>query len=195
VKTLWVSVISLSLILSLIGCDTDRYEIKQDELGRTIRLDKRTGEIAVLTGDKLIAVKTPEEEEAERKILSKLIDWGDLQMKFGDIKVNLKTSWRAGSLHYIFSVSTTTEKIKKAKTRHDFLRAYGYKGGELESYNILLLDHNDFKLCEMKIYVTSMIELVNEKGDVWELESKSSGSCSADNYRNAAYWNLTWFAK
>jgi hypothetical protein len=55
------------LAIALQSCDQlpgkDRYEIKQDSSGRTIRLDKQTGEISILEGDKL----TPIQEEADKK--------------------------------------------------------------------------------------------------------------------------------
>jgi hypothetical protein len=33
------------------SCDQNHYEIKEDKTGRIVRLDRRTGEVAVLEGD------------------------------------------------------------------------------------------------------------------------------------------------
>jgi hypothetical protein len=38
----------------------DRFELKHDERGRVVRLDKTTGEMAIVTGDRLIPVKSPD---------------------------------------------------------------------------------------------------------------------------------------
>src|SRR6266567_8960601 len=54
-----------------IGCDKsgnsifdgERYELKQDKIGRTIRLDRRTGKIAVLDGDTLVDLDAPLDEK------------------------------------------------------------------------------------------------------------------------------------
>jgi len=51
------------LSLGLTACDElerrygTRYELKQDEQGRMIRLDKRTGEVAIVEGDRLVPLK------------------------------------------------------------------------------------------------------------------------------------------
>ena len=41
--------------------DDSRYELRQDAQGRTIRLDKVTGEVAIVQGERLIAVKPSNE--------------------------------------------------------------------------------------------------------------------------------------
>ena len=46
-----------------LACDQNRYELKDDRSGRTIRLDKRTGEIVVIAGDRLTRLKSVEEQD------------------------------------------------------------------------------------------------------------------------------------
>jgi len=45
------------VLFMLTGCDVGRYEIKEDKSGRTIRLDKWTGEITIIAGDRLVTFR------------------------------------------------------------------------------------------------------------------------------------------
>jgi hypothetical protein len=51
----------LSFLLT--GCN--QYEVSKDSQGRTIRLNKSTGEVTVIEGGKLIVPKTEEQVKAE----------------------------------------------------------------------------------------------------------------------------------
>src|SRR5262245_2789159 len=63
-----LSVLFVTLLaFSLAGCDQlgGRYELSKDSKGRTIRLDKRTGEMVIVDGDKIVSLK--EASEVDRK--------------------------------------------------------------------------------------------------------------------------------
>ena len=45
--------------------DQNRYGIKNGKAGRLVRLDRRTGEVAVLQGDKVVSVKAHADEPIE----------------------------------------------------------------------------------------------------------------------------------
>lgn len=40
--------VTLCLTVLAIACSGDRYELSKDSRGRTVRLDKKTGEVAIL---------------------------------------------------------------------------------------------------------------------------------------------------
>ncbi len=188
-------VIGLSLILSLNGCDADRYEIKQDHEGRTIRLDKRTGEIAILKKDTLIVVKTPEENKAEAEILLQPKDWGEIPAKqLGDFKVNLITSWRKMLPHYIFFISPAQEELKNVTTKESFMRAYGFKGDVLKPLLVDLEDKYGFKLCSIEIPFKGggLTRMIDDEGRIARLEANGVFLCSREDYSNVSSWALRW---
>ena len=57
--------ILLLSLFALSSCDQfgNRYEISKDQKGRTVRLDKRTGEIAIVEDDKILLLKDAKEFE------------------------------------------------------------------------------------------------------------------------------------
>lgn len=63
------SVIVVALLV-LAGC----YEMKQDDKGRTVKVNKITGELSVIDGDKIIKLKNEKEVKAEQEEAKKLGD-------------------------------------------------------------------------------------------------------------------------
>jgi hypothetical protein len=64
-STLVLVVIAL---LSITACSSNRYEIIQDKQGRILRLDRRTGEVALIRGNTVIKLKSAEEQEAKKEV-------------------------------------------------------------------------------------------------------------------------------
>lgn len=101
------ALIAMWCALALTSCG-DRYELAQDKEGRTIRLDKRTGEVAVIVGDRLVIAKTPEQVEAEEtdarqeaEVLGSPKNWPQQTLKqIGVTTASLTTAWKDGSLRY-----------------------------------------------------------------------------------------------
>lgn len=52
------------LLIVLVAC-TDRYQLAQDKEGRTIRLDRQTGEVAILSDGRLVVAKNEQQQAAE----------------------------------------------------------------------------------------------------------------------------------
>ena len=60
----------IAFILALIffvSCSSSRYELKESGKGGFLRLDKKTGEVAILSNGGLHRLKSVEEVEAEKK--------------------------------------------------------------------------------------------------------------------------------
>lgn len=63
------ALILATLTIGLSACDqisTSRYEITKDQSGRTLRLDKRTGEIAVVEGERIAPIGDAKTVDAEK---------------------------------------------------------------------------------------------------------------------------------
>ena len=78
----------------------DRYQLEQDSLGRMFRLDKQTGEVAVLENGRLVPIITP----TEAATLAAPKDWSIVAS--GDIGVEsayLRTRWSEGFMDYQLS--------------------------------------------------------------------------------------------
>jgi len=91
----------LSIIVIFIFTGCSLYETKEDKQGRTILVNKITGEIAIIDGDKIIKVKSDKEiakEKASEDLLGITKVWDT--MLFNNIPVELKTKWSNGNMSY-----------------------------------------------------------------------------------------------
>ncbi len=106
---LLISLTMVALFVAGLGaCDQlpggSRYEVVVDKNGRTIRLDKKTGEITIIEDDKLISPKSAAEADqakrSERLALAKEKTFPPKTIKHMFIEVKLSTSWQDGNVYY-----------------------------------------------------------------------------------------------
>lgn len=182
--------------LAVVGCDDDtrqrlglssgRYELKQDKDGRTIRLDRTTGEMAVLQGDVLVAVKTPEVQAADRAAVAQLgtaYRWPPIELpNLGKgTTAYLSTLWRDNQLLYQFAVSAS-----------DAMRPIFSKAVPLEHFSIEFADKDGFEVLEIPIPLKSLTQSVDEHDKPTLYTRNAAVECSRDNYQLAVSWNVSW---
>lgn len=175
--------------LALASCGGDQYELTQDKRGRTIRLDKRTGEVAVVAGDRLNVLKTPEQVEADEavvreqaKALGSPKTWPPKDFKqIGVTNATLKTVWKDGRLRYqlqLFPAPKNYENYDKNKsTLFSTLKFY---------------DGSGFEVISVDLNRSDLVGIVDEKGDWVGLYANTSTSCSQSDYQALARWHLFW---
>lgn len=171
------------IVLALVGCQAqDSFEMSKDAQGRTVRLNKRTGEIAVVGEDRLQILKTPSDvaaEEAMSQNLSKPIVWPAVEIPQLGTTTSLTTIWRDGQLSYRFHVNAST-KLKKPVI---------YTG---EWFLINLQDGNGFVIKELKVNFGTMSTIVDKDGKPMSYEMNDSQEMKSSTYQNIKTWNIQW---
>jgi hypothetical protein len=170
---------------AIAGCgDSDRYEMSKDAQGRTVRLDKKTGEIAVIGNDRVITLKSDKDAEAEKKSALDLHtprSWSDVDIpQLGNVKAALSTSWRDGRTLYRFTVKPISKDLAAAQKKY------------MATLTLKLFDANGFVLARIPVIVGSMSRVVNDKGESIELSSNDSIEMSQDTYSSLVGWNVAW---
>ena len=177
-------------IICLFCVACSRYEMKEDKAGRTIRIDHWTGEVTVIAGDRMIKVKTQEEQDADDKkqaasvaALANPKYWSAVPLPaLGGGTATLKTSWRNGTMFYQFSLNPLPKKVEQARARNSYI----------DSFNLIFYDSAGFKIKEISIHLSSMTADVDTTGKIYALDMDDSEMFSEDDYRHLSTWNLGW---
>lgn len=167
--------IGLSLVLA--GC----YEMKHDDKGRTVKINKITGEVSVIEGDKIIKLKDEKDAKAEQEATRKLGEpkvWANIPLSIvGGANARLITKWSDGNIYFQFFVDKN-------------LRG---KGKYFANLNVQLHDNAEFLIEEIPIPVSSMTGQVGADGKIIEsMEYKGKKPMSEDTYKKLKIWNVTW---
>jgi len=192
----------LVLALPLVACQNEnRYELSKDSAGHTIRLDKRTGEIAVVEGDQISTLKDAAQVEAKRASksaeLGKLRTWTPNDFANFGGRAFLATSWRDGKLLYNLRIVSLSE-LKAFETWHSKAPLPDTTAKKREdmakimphAYTIELSDSDGFHIQE--ILARPMTEIVDNDGHPDHLEHKDSIPMTAEDYQRIARWELSW---
>lgn len=166
------------------GSSSDTFEMKQDKDGRTVRLNRNTGEMTVLEGTVLVPVKTPEDaarDASAARLLAEAKDWPPVELIGKDTTTYLKTSWRDGQLFYQFWVRATP-RIKTLRARSPFGRYFQAQ----------LVDAQGFNVISIRVPLNEFTGSVNDTGEVEWFSANASIPCSDDTYRSAASWTVEW---
>ena len=101
-----ITVALLGCLSLLTSCDQigNRYEITKDQSGRTLRLDKRTGEVAVIEGERIVPIRSAKDADAEKQIVVKSLadakSFPSIELHPFGLNAELQTSWQDGKLRY-----------------------------------------------------------------------------------------------
>ena len=169
------SIIIFSLIFP--GC----YEAKQDDKGRTVKINKLTGEVSVIDGDKIIKLKDDKDLRAEQEASRKLGEpkiWPKISLSIlGGINARLITKWSDGNVYYQFFID---------KNLHGKVKSFS-------RFNVQFDDRANFLVDEIPITVSSMTGLLgeNEKA-IRSMEYKGHKPMNEEKYKIIEMWNVTW---
>lgn len=176
--------------LFLLGCgESNRYEMTKDANGRTVRLDKKTGEVAVIENNQIAVLKNHKEVEQEAKKTSLLEApkvWPVFDVpQLGGLKAILTTVWRDDRLAYRFSVYPFTKKLE-TQLKKPF-STFGLKIG--------LYDDNGFKVTEIILPIVRLSQNVDDKGEVLGLSANDGIPLSSSSYTQISTWNIMWYGE
>jgi hypothetical protein len=168
------------VFLLIAGC----YDMKQDEKGRTIKINKITGEVSVIEGDKIIRLKNENDIKVEQKAVKELEEaktWPEIPiLETGDTKARLITKWSDGNLYYQFYINKN-------------LRDNGKRGDVVVKFTIELFDNASFLIEKIPVNVSRMTGAVGSDNKTIELmEFKDQMPMNDDTYKKIKEWNVTW---
>lgn len=165
------------LVLLIVGC----YEMKQDEKGRTIKINKITGEVSVIDGDKILKLKDENDIKAEHEATKKLGDAKTLReiplSIDGVANSRLITKWSDGNLYYQFFVDKN-------------LRG---KGSTFARLTIQLFDNAAFLIEQIPVPLSSMTGLLGaDNKTIDSMEYKGQLPMGKDTYNKINEWDVIW---
>jgi len=165
------------LLFLIVGC----YEMKQDEKGRTVKINKITGEISVIEGDRILKLKDENDikvEQAAAKKLGEAKRWPEISLPIvGGSKARLITKWTDGSLYYQFFVDKN-------------LRG---KGNYFANLTIKLHDDDSFLIKDIPVTVSSMTGQIGlDQKTIESMQTKGQVPMGEDTYKKIADWNVVW---
>lgn len=159
---------------------SNEYELKEDKVGRMYRFNKSTGSLAVIRDDQLFPIAEPATVgPAERALVERMKDWGQIDVSNIESKVRLQTMWFEGLVHYQFTV-TDSSAIQRARQE------------PLSTFTAELYDDNGFQLLRISIPVNGLTWTVNDKGKVVQRHNEGSIACSYARYSKISRWNILW---
>lgn len=202
-----VVAIALSACDRLSGSD-DRYTIANDAKGQVIRLDKRTGEIAVIEGNEIRPLKDAAQAAADRKAkleeLEEAKHWPSNDIPQIGTRMRLSTSWRDGKMYYDFAIVSLEESKRmdewlaapvdgrgKAPTIAADKRELVLKKAEAHKpFTLRFEDKNGFELASEAL--NNLTRIVDSDNTLRFWESKSTLVVSEDDYRRINSWTVNW---
>ena len=176
------------LLLSQSCSPDDLYEVKEDESGRMIRLNKRTGEVAIIGSDALRILKSTDEIEAEAEAerlteaaLREPKRWPPQEVKqIGVDTATLITSWRDGKLYYQLVLRPVPKKYEENR----------FKDGI--SFFVGLVDGAGFTIKEIRIPLAEFSNTLGADGEIVSIKVNTSISCSKNDYTMMEAWSPEW---
>lgn len=182
--------------MSVAACDqmpgTNRYQLQRDSAGRMVRIDKQTGQIAILDGNKLIQVASDADAdkraeaqqntaEAQTQALARPITLASTPIQpLGVKNADCETMWRDGKIFF---------NVSLAPPPKDSGRSYGIG---LSGFRLVFIDVNGFKVVDEAMPVSDMVSVIDDKGKAYELSIKGSLPLSRGAYQSIADWQITW---
>lgn len=168
---------AIMTVVVLAGC----YDMKQDDKGRTVKVNKLTGEIYVIEGDRLIKLKGEKEVKVEQDAAKKLGEaktWPVIPLTIaGGAEVRLITKWSNGFMYYQFFINKN-------------LRG---KGNYLSRLTIKFHDDASFLIDEIPVPVSSMTGVLSLDGrKVQRMEYKGQRLMEQETYKKIRDWNVGW---
>lgn len=161
-------------VAATFGC-ADRFELVEEESGRTVRMDRKTGEMAVVDGEHLVPITPPPGAE-ELNRLGKPTTWGPLKSENGK-SVSIETVWRDGVLRYRLSMEPFSDEELA-----NLLRALKGRVALVGDLQVSFFDEDGFRMCSFDVWLSG---LAREPDNMASTSGKTD-DCSIYEYARAA---------
>lgn len=199
--------IGLMVCLSLLtSCDQigNRYEITKDQSGRTLRLDKRTGEVAVIEGERIAPIRSAKDVDAEKQVTTRSLadakNYPPVPLHQLGVNAVLRTSWQDGKLLYAVTFKSLNADVPKpsadqagmqagkAESAPDKTKQADWHRFDRTSF-WLVLEDTPFELARVPL---STYNIWDDNEKVIGKEAKGSIVMSSDTYTRIDVWNMMW---
>jgi hypothetical protein len=155
-----------------------RYELRPDKSGNIVRLNRLTGAVATIIGDKLVVAEKPMKLSA-----TKAHEWKSVTIEdLGNLQLKVTTMWRDDCLLYRVDASPFSEQIRKA-FEDPLTRA---------KLRVLFDDENGFEIATVDVEIKDVARIVDGKGGFSEIERKGSVPLSFGAYSQIHSMNVAW---
>lgn len=174
--------------LALVGCaGTDRYELSKDSTGRLVRLDTRTGEVALVEGDRLTPIKGTAAALARTGPQVALPEGGKswpalTSPLLGDTGAALTTSWQDGKLHYVIELYPLSKRLKLVHSGY-----YSNSFFSVEAY-----DAAGKQVARIDLPTSRLARTVSNARNMEELSAGGDIAMTKMDYASLASWRLLW---
>jgi len=179
--------------LLLAGCATNRYEMTRDDAGRLIRLDKQTGEVMLVEGDKLTPLAGSAAASAQTGAEDKEIpqvdipdggkSWPTLTVpELGDASAELTSYWYNGKMRYVIELYPLSKRLKLV-----------FSGYYTNPTFTLSMNNVEGKQVVWTALAGSRLKhTINKKHNTEELSAEGIVAMSKAEYESLANWQLRW---
>jgi hypothetical protein len=156
-----------------------RFQLQQDGRGGTVRINRFSGEVAVVKGEALTILRQP--SAPENAAPTRLKSWPPTKIEWLGTTAELATRWRAGLVDFRLTISPASPKIKEARE----------KGG-YQSWKLMFEDSDGFEVFQHRVNLREMTCLTGAGGEVDSLETKSSVPLSHYDYMRIQSVDVGW---
>ncbi|MFC2172814.1 hypothetical protein ACFLU6_09305 [Acidobacteriota bacterium] len=187
--------IALLAIFTAAACNQPsqqkRYELYQNDKGLVARLDHQTGEVAIRSGYKLIALKMEKNSESSEQAplspakvreLAEVKTYPDIKNKdWGDVTASLTSVWKNGKAFFRLTLKPYTsilDEMYEEKRKGSWLMLYYCKKGGFRD------ERSNVQAGELSL-------LLDSEGNRTGLEYGNWHRMSAEDYQDLGEWSLS----
>lgn len=180
----YIAIGSISILF--LGCEfeerSESWDLVSTPNGLVYRINKKSGDVDLVEGDGLLKLSEIQNREENKKYNTHVIYWpaGSIE-QLEEISLNLKTSWRDGQLHYLFTVSPYSDLIQKEYENPD----------SLANFFINLRDEHDFKLLCIPVRISATTKMWYED-QIRCLQAEGSMACTLETYKLLDTYSIGW---
>lgn len=165
------------LVLILGAC----HEIREDKNGRTIKVNKITGEVLIIDGNKIVKPKTNEDIIKDAEVLKNLESiktWDSIQVLIGpNPNATLKTKWSDGFMYYQLFIDNNLRGL----------------GGNNAGFTVEVSDQSGFQIDNFIVPLSTIIaNLGADNKTIVSMEYKGKQALTSEAYKKISGWNIMW---
>jgi hypothetical protein len=195
---------ALFVIAALVaGCE--KYDLGKDAAGNVVRLDRRTGEMAVVKNDQIFILKDAPKEVTSLASLEELKPWDSQDLERVGVRIWMSSLWRSGKMFYVISMQdlahqkaldawrNAPKESRGGVPRGDAQKRDAALKNAVASHRPFTFDLEDkYGFLIATFSVDRFTNMVDDSGFVGRVEEKNNIAISADDYRRIESLSIRW---
>lgn len=213
-----MKVFSILALILIFGCENRfseqeaNYQIMTTNEGSIYRLNKKTGQVALIKGDKIVPLKVSEDKGGEQpqkdspqqpdsisdaeqtqhlvseKVAKKMQLWHEKQFSGKNLKGVLKTRWEDDKLYYSFEVYPYSSLKRMLDKKDDDI----YYQRKWHGFIVKLLDKKGTVVKQIPIKLWEMARTFDKNGKYASVLKKGDLDLTGLNYERIEDYNVEW---